>query len=140
MVQFDEHIVQAGSPMGTQAAPQHCCVPLHAWPHVMQLALSPRGSTQRPVQQSWPLPHTVPHAPQFIGSFAVSAHMRLQHVRAVQVARHAPQFISSLASSTQRPLQHDWPMPHAIPQSPQFMRSVAKLKFSSVAPSQSSSW
>ena len=36
--QFVAHIVHAGSPFGTHVPPQQDCAPVHAWPHVMQLA------------------------------------------------------------------------------------------------------
>jgi hypothetical protein len=70
--------------------------------------------------------HTVPHAPQFIGSVCGSMQVLLQtsrgdsqsHRPATQptpdghTLRHAPQFALSVCGSTQLPAQFAWPIGH----------------------------
>lgn len=70
-------------------------------------------STQLPLTQRRELPHTVPHAPQFNGSLAVSRH---DPEHTVCPVAHAVVHVL---------LTHTRPAPHALPHVPQFALSLA---------------
>ena len=49
----------------------HSAPPPHAWSN-------PQSGAQPPAVQTWPMGHTVPHAPQFIGSLTIVLQTPLQ--------------------------------------------------------------
>jgi hypothetical protein len=97
----------------------------------------PQHAAGVPDKQLSPVPHVVPHMPQFASSLWVSLHMPVQHVSVPPHAiAHEPQFVSSLCRSTHVPLQFVWPIgqhfvrplsvwqvpvPQSLPHEPQFV-------------------
>ncbi len=127
----------------------------HDWPQ----ANWPVGHrlTQLPAEHTWPAPHVVPHAPQFLPSVCVLTQVFPQRVveppqlqvplkQPMAPGPHAwpqpPQLFTSKFVLTHAPLQlvkkpahiavhmpnwHAWPLAHATPQPPQFLTSVRVL-------------
>jgi hypothetical protein len=62
--QFVPHIIIGDAHAGTHDPVEHISVPLHAWLHVPQFALSLRVSTHAGPQRIWPDGHVAgTHAP-----------------------------------------------------------------------------
>lgn len=60
----------------------------------------------------WPLPHTVPHMPQFVGSLVVSTQAPPQSV------------VPPMQFAAQAPLEQTWPPGQMVPHMPQLLESI----------------
>jgi hypothetical protein len=109
-----------GVPAG-QAVPQ---APQLAWlvkrsVHTPLHAVCPVGhaSVHLPCTQDCPAVHAAPHALQWLGFVATSAHS----------TPFAPAQGWSGHAAAQAPLTQNWPTAHAVPQAPQFVGSLTMV-------------
>ncbi len=81
--------------------------------HWLPQATVPAPQRQVPAKQpTEPGPHTLPHAPQLLGSMAVTVHVPLQLVK------------NGAQLSVQRPSWHASIAPQVLPQPPQLSGSI----------------
>ena len=165
-------LVSPAGHVATQVPPAQTGVaPEHAWPHVPQFAVvvlvsvphakpplphvaKPGRQVQVPCEQYWLLLQALPHAPQLLGSFWMSAqapkhwlsplaqlHWPLVQAPVAQLLPQKPQLLGSVwvftqdapqiwlgaLQVTQLPLRHCWPWVQALEQLPQWAGSDASF-------------
>ena len=84
------------------------------------MASAPHVMLHTPELQTWPLGHTLPHAPQFV----------LSTFRLAQYSAPPPpgsQVVSVPQVRLHLPALHTWPLGHVVPHVPQLALSVLRF-------------